>query len=459
MRKQNFLKTLKKILLTSFALYAMPCFSQNNDKLVLNIEFTLLDIPENIKSPHPYPSMLQASEWSANLYDLSFWGINEASVRIIKNKKNTWGGKVAQKGLEYTLGLVYSKYASELPIPLGVWAHEAFHCSVLGTVNKSAVNGNSIFNRWDGTVYGLTDEDLTVLKNENLSQLLYSYTAGIHSEVYTTQQSVMTDFYHKRKFYKNALYLYNAWYVYDYFRFSTSPASDSVKILAPPHEDTNPFYRDYAGADLTAWVYDMFSPDAPYENRDTFPNGDGVNRRIGFSELSSDGQNFLKKQKSLSLLNFANPAIFLVNQINVSSDFSFLPFMQYAPTHFGNAMALYVPFTFRTNKQLLAVHSYQNSQQSYIGLQYAVYEMKPFLNKKIAIGGTLSVWKQPEHQSYFDTNGKLGGNIEITGGYELGKGFSTQLAIGYKTDGWMIGNAYLTEQANLKFGLSYKWIK
>lgn len=87
-----------------------------------------------------------------------------------------------------------------------------------------------------------------------------------------------------------------------------------MKILAPPDESRNPVERDYAGADLTSWAFDMFNPDAPYTSRDPFPGGDGVNRRIGFSDLSQEAQDYLKKQKNLSLLNFINPSIFFYQQ-------------------------------------------------------------------------------------------------------------------------------------------------
>jgi hypothetical protein len=39
--------------------------------------------------------------------------------------------------------------------------------------------------------------------------------------------------------------------------------------------------------------------------------------------------------------------------------------------------------------------------------------------------------------------------------YELGKGFSANLAAGYKTAGWTIGNPYLDEKANLRIGINY----
>lgn len=445
----------KSIYLGMLLISASTLFAQDPAVYKLRLSYSLLDVPQNLNSAVKYPSMIQSVELSSNLYDLSFWGINAAGNAIIKNRNNTLGGKIANTGLKYLLGLGFSYYGSELPIPLGVFTHEEFHRSVLGVNELPSNNGNWVFNRWDGTVYGLSDEVLSELKMNSINDLLYSYVSGVQSESYMTQVNVIEDFFHPRSFYKNPLYLYNAYYVWNYFKFSASSLSDSVKILAPPHEDANPVNRDFAGADLTAWIYDMFSPETPYTDRDMFPDGEGVNRRIGFSDLTTEGRNYLNKQKQLSLLNFVNPAIFLVNRINVSPDFNFLAFMQYSPVHFGNDIALYIPFQVRSLNQLIVFHNYNNKDKKFPGFQYGIYNISPFQNERMEIGGTLSLWVQPINQGFFDQSGKFGGAIELMSGYDIGRGFLVNLTAGYKTAGWMIGNPYLDQKANFRVGIKY----
>lgn len=421
----------------------------------LRLSFSLLDVPQNLTSAGNYPSMMQSVELSSNLYDLSFWGVDAAGNAIIRNRNNTFGGRIANTGLKYLLGLGFSYYGSELPVPLGVYTHEEFHRSVLGVNDLLSKNGNWIFHRWDGTVYGLSDEVLSGLKVKSVNDLLYAYVSGVQSENYLTQVNVIGDFYNPRTFYKNPFYLYNAYYVWNYFKFSASALSDSVKVLAPPHEDVNPVNRDFAGADLTAWIYDMFSPEAPYTDRDMFPDGEGVNRRIGFSDLTTEGQEYLSRQKKLSLLNFANPAIFLINRIKVSPDFSFLAFMQYSPVHFGNDIALYVPFQIKSVNQLIAIHNYSNRDKKFPGFQYGIYNISPFQNERMEIGTTISLWSQPANQGFFDQSGKIGGAIELMSDYYIGRGFLVNLAAGYKTAGWMIGNPYIDQKAGFRVGLKY----
>jgi hypothetical protein len=449
----------KLVLIFSLILAFQLMSAQDSTVYKLRLSLSLLDFPQNFQSEARYPSMIQSVELSNDLYDVSFWGIDALGNVIVRNKKNTLGGKIANTGLKYLLGLAFSKFGSELPIPLGVYTHEEFHRSVLGVNDLKSFNGNWLFNRWDGTVYGLTDEQLSDLKLNNTENLLYSYVSGVQSETYLSQVNVIQDFYHKRTFYKNPFYLYNAYYVWDYFHFSASPESDSVKVLAPPHEDTDPYYRDFAGADLNAWIYDMFSPETPFTERDPFPDGDGINRRIGFSDLNEEGQDYLKQQKNLSLLNFVNPAIFLFNRINIGTDFSFLPFMQYNPTHFGNDISLVVPFKVKSFNQLLAVHSYNNHEKGFFGLQYGMYDLKPFQNKDLDLGGTLSLWSQPENQGFFDDKGAFGGALELQARYALGTGFSTTVSAQYKSGGWMIGNPFLEDKFSFRVGVRYDLVQ
>lgn len=235
--------------------------------------------------------------------------------------------------------------------------------------------------RWDGTVYGVSDSSLSYLKSTKPEQLLYSYVAGVQYEIALNKKATLEDFYKNRTLAKNALLLYNAYYVYNYFKFSTSPFSDSVKVIAPKHENKNATERDYAGADLTAWTYDMFNPSTPFNARDSFPNGNGVNRRIGFSDLSAEAQTYLKEQKKLSLINFLNPAIFFINEFKLSRNLSFNFFAQYAPTHFGNSSAVYIPVKYKKYDFLISTHNYKSKNYTGYGLGLGFYNFCLF--KKI----------------------------------------------------------------------------
>jgi hypothetical protein len=418
----------------------------------LRIDVPLVDIPQNLELPHRYPSMDEAMNWSADFYELGFWGIDELGNLLFRPDRgdNSRLKRFGRGAFKYALGLAFSKYGSELPIPLGVWGHEEFHRSVLGARGISSNNGNWLFDRWDGTVYGLSDETLGLLKLNYNENLLYSYVAGVQYEILLNEKVTLNDFYYKRSFPKAVLILYNAYYVWDYFRFSAGSGSDSAKVLAPPHESVDPVLRDYAGSDLTAWIHDMFNPDTPYNNRDPFPEGNGVNRRIGYSDLSSEEREYLNDQKKLSLLNFLNPSIFFINRIRLTDDLSFNFFTQYSPAHFGNSIAVFLPVNYKETGFLLNATRYSSSNTDGIGFGFGVFNLG--FTDRIHSDIRLNVWDQPES---FQGTGKItGGMIGIKTSYSFSKSFSAYINISGKTRGWIIGNPYLEENVSARVGMA-----
>jgi hypothetical protein len=170
--------------------------------------------------------------------------------------------------------------------------------------------------RWDGTVFGTTDAELSNLKVNALPELLRAYTVGLEAQNASSRSNALHDFYTERTMPKNALYLYNAWYVWNYFRVSCGPASDAVKALpltSFPRSATARLRRTRPHA----WAYDMTEPNAPYTTRDTLPGLSGVNRYVGFSDLQDGAQQYLQRQRNLSLLNFIQPAIFFKNRFRL----------------------------------------------------------------------------------------------------------------------------------------------
>lgn len=448
----------KFLLLLPFLFNILIAQAQTDDTLKLLLQIPVIDVPQNIHLPYKYPSMQQSLDWSNNFYDLGYMGIDALGNLIINPKKKefTTSRKVMNMAVKYAISLPFVFYGSDLPIPLGTWSHEQFHRSVLGVNNISSENGNWIFSRWNGTVYGVNDSALADLKTKNTQALLYSYVAGMHAQNLSTRTNLVNDFYQPRTTYKNALYLYNAYYTWNYLNFSAGSGSDSAKKNVPQFEDKHTHERDFAGSDMTAWIYDMFNPKSSYFTRDSFPNGEGVNRRIGYySDLSTDAQNYLTKQKNLSLLNFINPAIFFVDRINVSPNFSFNFFTQYAPTHFGNDISLVVPMTFKSNNYLFALHNYNNYQNSLAGIEVGVMNRKFSPDSKFDFSTILHGWLQPENQDFFAQKGTFGGALEFGTNYQISKLFSANAYMQAKSKGFIAGNPYLKENVNFRFGFGY----
>lgn len=448
---------IKKLLHSFFFLFAISLTAQDTANYRLRLDVPLVDFPQNTSLPYKAPSMDQALKFSYDLYDISYWGIDKLGDKIFvpKTKPNTKLRKFSNAAFKFGVGLAFSFYGSELPIPLGVWGHEEFHRAVLGVNKIDSKNGNWILHRWDGTVYGVSDSTLSQLKRNDVNELLYSYVSGVQYEVALNEKITLQQFYKSRTLSKNSLMLYNAYYVFNYFRFSTGALTDSVKKLAPPHENKLSHERDFAGADLTAWAYDMFNPQQAYIVRDSFPNGEGVNRRVGFSDLSPEAQAYLKEQKNLSLLNFINPSLFFVNRIRVNSNFAFNLFTQYAPTHFGNDIALFVPLQYKQFDVFLNLHQYTSRNNRGYGIGLGLYNFK--ITPKLESDITLNVWEQPS--TFYGNNKLVGGSLGLKINYYLSSGFSAYVSGVGKTDGWMLGNPYLKSNVSAQIGLNYNLAK
>lgn len=446
---------MKKVAFLFIACYLLVtcAAAQDSARYQLRLSVPVVDFPQNRDLPYRYPSMNQALDFSTDFYELGYLGIDKLGNTLFKpkTKKYTFGKQLLNGGFKYLLSAAFVKYASELPIPLGVWAHEEFHRAVLGVNHIDSKNGNWFPHRWDGTVYGISDQDLTALKSKDPDQLLYSYVAGVQSEVLLNREISVQDFYKKRTLPKNALILYNAWYVWDYFKFSASPVTDSVKVWGAKSEHPDPKERDFAGADLTAWAYDMFSPGKPYTDRDKFPNGEGVNRRIGYSDLSVEAQDYLLKQKKLSLLNFVNPAIFFINRIPIGKHASFNFFMQYAPTHFGNDISLTLPVQYCSIDFLLGVHKFSNFKSEGYGLDLGLYNRK--LANRLETDLVIRIWDQPK--SFYNDGKETGGALQLDARYHITRNIALALAFNGKTKGWQMGSPYLKSNLSSSLGLSY----
>lgn len=433
-------------------LLAGPVPAQDSSTYKLRLSLSLLDLPQQQHLPHRLPSMQQSMELSNNVYDLAYLGLEALGDKLARPRRRPVLNKVAK----YALSLALVRYGSELPIPLGVWAHEEYHRAVLGTQHIGAQNGNWLLTRWDGTVFGVSDEQLASLKQNQLPVLLYSYTAGVQAQTQSTYTNMVGDFFHRRSFYKNALYLYNAWQVRHYLGFAGSPATDQVKEKSWPHESPIAAERDFAGSDLTSWAYDMFTPAEAYGARDDFPGGQGENRRLGISELPREAQQFLREQKRLAWFNFFNPAILGLNRFRFSSRLSLTFFTQYNPTHFGHHLSLQLPVYYLDHRVVAGLHRYHSQTSSFNGYSLGLLDQAVGVSGKVTAGLQLAVWQQPAAQSFFDHRGRWGGAAEATLGFQANKNLRLHTTLTAKTQGWMAGNPYLGRQVGARAGLSYQ---
>jgi hypothetical protein len=91
------------------------------------------------------------------------------------------------------------------------------------------------------------------------------------------------------------------------------------------------------------WVYDLFRPDEPYEDRGIHPSGIGIDRYRSESDFTPQERRYLRTQARLSFLNFADPNLLGLYQFDVGEydglPLSFNASLQHLMAPFGYAMA------------------------------------------------------------------------------------------------------------------------
>lgn len=119
---------IKKLLAPFFLFIAFLLTAQDSAQYRLRLDVPLFDFPQNTTLPYTAPSMRQALEISHDVYDISYWGIDKLGDKIFipKTKPYTKWRKFTNATFKFGVGLAFSFYGSELPIPLGVWGHEEF---------------------------------------------------------------------------------------------------------------------------------------------------------------------------------------------------------------------------------------------------------------------------------------------------------------------------------------------
>ncbi len=103
-------------------------------------------------------------------------------------------------------------------------------------------------------------------------------------------------------------------------------------------EDSDISKRDFTGLDFSAWAYDLFNANEPYQNRGIHRSGVGIDRYIKPSDLTADQIKYLKKQGYLQIINMASPMLFgldnsfKINSLNLNWNFA----VRHILTSFGH---------------------------------------------------------------------------------------------------------------------------
>jgi hypothetical protein len=431
---------------------------------ILRLDFPLFTLPYQIDATktaenrffgsYATPSMSQSLAISVDAYSAIHFGMRKMydSMAITPLWKNIIyiGGTAA--GI---LAFIY--------IPFGYqWMHIEFQRSILTHHGHKSSNFMYNLQWWNGYhEWGIKDEDMIELKNENSYDAIRFYEAGTEGYILFSDHMLRNIFFYDLNDLSNFTALLSVWFgALRHVGIGLAAEIGVVNVDKQIEdmyntENSQNFKRPYAYAGLN-WVYDLFRPDEPFSTRGVHPSGNGIARSITLSQLSEEEQDYLVKQGWLSFLNFLSPLFYFVNRIPLGKsgyDWNF------ALRHYLTSFGADVPVQFLLKKvplnMIFTWHNYMNYGNYYTAIEaeladfpFTIGGFTTYLSPRVLIG------IQPKDQVFKTGEAEFLGLIGLRADFAVSKYVLPYFELTAKTDGWVAGNEYLNRNISCVLGVS-----
>lgn len=415
----------------------------------LILEFPLADYPFNRNGTYTDPSMSQSLHLTKNLYQFSHY---------------TLAQRLKTRPVARTLSIVGFDVVS-LWLPFGAaWQHEEWHRAVMSNRGISSYNEIYEFPLFAETisVKHVKDEDLIRLKKEYPADMVRLHASGIEAQYELNFALEKDRFFLRPPVLDDAVLWLNYVNNISYLYACASNRSNTITEELLQNEDQDISKRDFTGLDCNAWVYDLFRPDEPYEQRGTHPSGTGIKRYIKYDDLTVEEQDYLKNTLKLSLLNLADPFLYRFEYFTATNLFNQQPFqwnatLRHHLTSFGYSIDANIFYRQNSVNALAIFHHYFNKSHFFPGLELALMRLPIVLfDTTLPLSVRTSLWLQPKAQSFLTEESELGGIATVKLNFPTYQHWETFVEIEAKTQGWVAGNVYLGDNLSVRLGVAAK---
>jgi hypothetical protein len=428
---------------------AIPTPSEKPAQPVLILELPLIDLPFNGSDSYTAPSMRQSLHTTKDLYQYSHY------------KFAQW---FESQPVARTLSTIGFDIVS-LWLPFGAaWLHEEWHRAVMSNRGINSFNEIYEFPLFAETisVKHVKDADLIRLKQEYPADMIRLHAAGIEAQYELNFALEKDRFYLQPPTLDEAIlwlnYLNNISYIYACATNQSNRITD--EILQDEDEDIS--QRDFTGLDCNAWVYDLFRPDEPYEQRGIHPSGVGINRYIKYDDLTDEEQDYLNTNLKLSFLNLVNPFLFRFEFFTATNPINQQPFrwnatLRHHLTSFGYSIDANLFYRQKSVNALAIFHHYFNKSHFFPGLELALVRFPISLFRaQLPLSVRTSMWLQPKGQQFYTDESEVGGIATIKFHFPMYEQWETFVEMEAKTQGWVAGNVYLGDNFSVRLGIGAK---
>lgn len=415
------------------------------------------DLPQTVDpEPGDYSNfyrnlgMDQTTEMARNLHGSLYYGHNVLWNRLIEpvnTKKyllNRLVANIAALGTDYLA----------IKLPYGfAYQHEEFHRAVMSSRHIYSFDEVWKFGKGlDIAVTHVKDEDLVYLKANYPADQVRLSAAGVEGEYAYLLRMREDNFFRQTCYPFLGISLLGTIHAVSYVNLPFTDRFNSITDSILSHDRDNILARDFTGWDFSAWVYDLFTPDEPYEDRGTWPGGLGIKRPVAESDLTPEMKDFLRETGNMQYLNFISPFMIGINRMQLRPGYYFNFALRSIPTSFGYYAGgdFFLDFNNRQVMVNLGINRSRNLTLPSLDVTY--YNIIRNEDARFNASINLSGWLQPHDQMFAAGKASPGMAVGIQSRFDIAERFSIMADLSYKTKGWVFGNPYLDEKFTFRLG-------
>ena len=395
------------------------------------------------------PGMENSLAYSTDIYTAAHYGLRNA----FHLESPYWNNFVKR----LSVGL-FDLMTTELPFGYS-WLHEEYHRGVMTQYGVNSLNEVLLFRLGSSSiaVSHETDEEMAMLCDRYHPDFVRLMGAGHEAEVDLNRTMQSNQFFYQQDIFNSVIYWINA--VENIAYLATCVNGDGDIMM----KDRNAVEfdiedRDFTGMDMNAWVDALMYPEKPYAARGPHPSSNGINRYIMTEDLPKECIQYLRRQTGLDLFNFVSPMLLGKTRIRLAETATGTYYGNFAFRHyltsFGDDISLDLYLQAPWANLYTTLHSYNNYHHHFGGLEVGVVDY-PLWDSHLLLGGTLMGWIQPKDHLFHTSTGALGGLVKARACYNS-RLVAPYLEMGWKSDGWVAGNANLSDGFFMKAGLRWR---
>jgi hypothetical protein len=434
-----------------------------SEETALKLDAPLFDLPYQIDamdtvghgffSSYANPSMAQSMALATDMYSGFHFG-----MKAFYDSSKMDG--ILKNSIYYGGTVLVDYFLTYIPVGDG-WMHEEFHRAVMSRHGVNSFNGMNRFPIGAElvSVDHVRDEDLIRFKRESPADFIRMHEAGIESQYLLTSRLQRNNFFYDQKYFNEAVYWMTIFNAHMYIVSSASPEDVDASTAQMNKVENDIASRDFTGFDMTAWVYDLFRPNEPYQARGPHPSGTGINRYRTTADLTADELRYLKVQGWWQVFNYLSPMMFGFRSLpfgdrDIKWNFSF----RHILTSFGTDLSLELLASIEKFNFVAAYHNYQNYEHIFPAIEVELIDYPLEIgNLNAYISPRIMAGMQPKKQNFFTAKAELFGLIGSRVDFQLTPNWLPYLEVVAKTNGWVAGNEFLQANVSARLGVSARF--